>query len=121
MLRGPRHVEGHDEGAGLLAFDGLRIMDQLAARMALVDASAFFDLSNPAPVRDERFEAVAALGQSVLHVLSRVPVEQVRSLAVGPPGTASNRLGGLFIAGLGLDAALSPADGETADALLAQR
>jgi hypothetical protein len=72
------------------------------------------------PVRDERFEAVAAIGQTVVHLLSRMPVNQVKSIAVGPPGTASNRLGSLFIAGLGLDAAISPALAETADALLAK-
>src|SRR3546814_1560448 len=33
------------------------------ARMALVEADAFFDLSGSAPVRNERFEAVAAVGQ----------------------------------------------------------
>jgi glycine betaine/choline ABC-type transport system substrate-binding protein len=90
------------------------------ARMALVDAGAFFDLSGQAPIRDERFEAVAAIGQTVVHLLSRMPVDQVKAIAVGPPGSASNRLGSLFIAGLGLNAALSPAPAETADALLAK-
>jgi glycine betaine/choline ABC-type transport system substrate-binding protein len=91
-----------------------------SARMALVDAGAFFDLSGQAPVRDERFEAVAAVGQTVVHLLSRMPINQVKSIAVGPSGTASNRIGGLLIAGLGLDAAISPASDETMGALLAK-
>lgn len=90
------------------------------ARMALVGADAFFDLSGAEPVRNDRFEAVAAVGQTAVHLLSNTPLADVTSIAVGPPGTANNRLGGTIAAGLGLDATLSPADDETADALLAK-
>jgi hypothetical protein len=87
--------------------------------MALVDAGAFFDLSSPTPTRDERFEAVAAVGQTVVHFLSRVPVDQVKTIVTGPSGSASNRQGDLLVKGLELNAVILPEADETADGLLA--
>src|SRR3546814_13680777 len=84
------------------------------ARMALVEADAFFDLSGSAPVRNERFEAVAAVGQSVVHLLSRTPVDEIGSIVAGPPGSASNRLAPVIAAGPGLEATIEAAGGETA-------
>src|SRR3546814_20731690 len=57
------------------------------ARMALVEADAFFDLSGSAPVRNERFEAVAAVGQSVVPLLSRTPVDEIGSIVAGRSDT----------------------------------
>jgi hypothetical protein len=99
--------------------DPLPLVANGSARMALVDAGAFFDLSSLTPTRDERFEAVAAVGQTVVHFLSRVPVDQVKTIATGPVGSASNRQGDLIVKGLGLNATILPKVDETADGLLA--
>ena len=42
------------------------------ARLALVAADAFFDVSTPAPTRNEAFEAVAPVGQNLIHVITRL-------------------------------------------------
>ena len=89
------------------------------ARVALVAADAFFDLSGSEPVRDERYEAVAAIGQTAVHLLSRTALEDVKTIVTGPPGTASNRLGPVLAAGLGLEARMTPAESETDEAMLA--
>lgn len=89
------------------------------ARMALVEADAFFDLSGSEPVRNERFEAVAAVGQSVVHLLSKTGIDEIGSIVVGPPGSASNRLGPVIAAGLGLEARIEAAEDETVGAMLA--
>lgn len=89
------------------------------ARMALVAADAFFDLSGEQPVRNERFEAVAAIGQTVVHLLSRSAVEDINVIVVGPPGTASYRLGPVLAAGLGLEAEMAAAESESDEAMLA--
>lgn len=89
------------------------------ARMALVTADAFFDLSGPEPVRNERLEAVAAVGQSVVHLFTNTGDSEIGSLIVGPPGTASSRLGPVIAEGLGLEVAIETAEAETAEAMLA--
>ncbi|WP_163271076.1 glycine betaine ABC transporter substrate-binding protein [Chelativorans alearense] len=89
------------------------------ARMALVEADAFFDLSGAEPARSERFEAVAAVGQSIVHLLSRTSIKDIGSIVVGPSGSASNRLGPVMARGLGLEATIEAADAETAEAMLA--
>ncbi len=97
------------------AADPLAALPGADARMALVEADAFFDLTGPEPVRDERFEAVAAVGQSVVHLLGRPGSAPITAIAVGPPGTPSNRMGGVIAAGLGLDATLVAAEDATAE------
>ncbi|WP_159585704.1 glycine betaine ABC transporter substrate-binding protein [Chelativorans xinjiangense] len=91
------------------------------ARIALVEADAFFNLSGAEAVRNERFEAVAAVGQSVVHLLARTGTDTraIGSIVVGPPGSAGNRLGTTIAAGLGLEATVEAAEEETAEALLA--
>ncbi|MGB3244111.1 MAG: glycine betaine ABC transporter substrate-binding protein [Sulfitobacter sp.] len=93
------------------------------ARLALVGAEAFYDLSNPAPERIEGFEAVAAAGQSVLHLIgSREPVsslDEIKTLAVSGAGSSSARIAPLIIDGLGLSAQTVSVEGGTAEVLAA--
>jgi len=102
------------------AGDPLAPLPGAEARMALVEADAFFDVAGPEPVRDDRFEAVAAVGQTVVHLLGPPGSGPMTSIAVGPPGTPSNRLGGVIAAGLGLDAELVAAEEATAGAYRAR-
>ncbi|MEO1190833.1 MAG: glycine betaine ABC transporter substrate-binding protein [Pseudomonadota bacterium] len=90
------------------------------ARLALVGADAFFDTSGPAPTRDERFEAVAVIGQNLIHLVTPqfgpTNLSEAQSILVGPEGSSSYRIGSLLKDGLNLDAALVPGDGDsTAD------
>jgi TRAP-type uncharacterized transport system substrate-binding protein len=90
------------------------------ARLALVGADELFDLTGPAPVRDERFEALAPLGQNLLHLVARRDgpsrLDAVTTLATGPAGSSSERLARLMVSGLGLAAELLPADDAEAGA-----
>jgi hypothetical protein len=104
----------------VMAIDPLAPLPGAEARMALVEADAFFDLTGPEPVRAERFETVAAVGQTVVHLLGPPGSGAITSIAVGPPGTPSNRLGGVIAAGLGLDAELVAAEDATAEAYRAR-
>lgn len=88
------------------------------ARVALVGADAFFDLSGAVPTRDNRFEAVAAVGQNVVHLIGRGRLEDVETIAAGPQGSDSARLGAVLINGLGLQASLVPVEAGTPEAVL---
>jgi glycine betaine/choline ABC-type transport system substrate-binding protein/TRAP-type uncharacterized transport system substrate-binding protein len=80
------------------------------ARLALVGADAFFDLSTPAPTRAEDLEAVAAVGEAVVHVIAARSnpdaLDGLETLAVGPEGSSSARIGAALVSGLGLAAEL---------------
>ncbi|ASM71543.1 MULTISPECIES: glycine betaine ABC transporter substrate-binding protein [Roseobacteraceae] len=93
------------------------------ARLALVGAEAFYDLSNPAPQRIAGYEAVAAVGQSVLHLIGRreavSSLQEIETLAVGGDGSSSARIATLVIEGLGLSARAIPVEGAAAEALAA--
>ncbi len=88
------------------------------ARIALVGADAFFDLSGAVPTRDNRFEAVAAVGQNVVHLIGRGNLQDAETIAAGPEGTDSARLGAVLINGLGLKASLVPVEAGTPEAIL---
>ncbi|MCD1633363.1 hypothetical protein K7H91_06220 [Martelella mediterranea] len=72
------------------------------ARLALAPAPAAFAWVDGTMVRDERVEAVAAVGSTFLHALSLsdAPVEPVdaRVIASGPEGTASYKMATLIAA-----------------------
>lgn len=93
------------------------------ARIALVGADAFYDLNGPAAERVPGYEAVAAVGQSVVHLIgSRDAVSSIgdiSTLAVGSGSGSSERISGLVLDGLGLSAEIVPVDGGTAEALAA--
>lgn len=70
------------------------------ARLALTPAVSVFVEDNDHIVRDERFEAIAAVGSTFLHALSLTdaPVQPVdaRTIATGPVGSATHRLGSVI-------------------------
>ncbi len=103
------------------SYEGLESVGSGNARLALVSAEAFFDLSSPSPVRDDSYEAVAAIGQSLIHLMTRTDgptrLDQATTIAVGPEGSPSARVAGLLKAGLGLSAEILNEDDATAQAL----
>ena len=113
--------EGRDVRLDSAAVPLARVADG-TARIALVGADELFDLSGPAPVRDERFEALAPLGQNLLHLVARADgparLDAATAIATGPAGSSSERLARLMIAGLGLSADLVPAEAAGIGALL---
>jgi hypothetical protein len=89
--------------------DPIAALQSGAARMALVGADGFFDISTPAPTRSTEIEAVAAVGEAFVHVLAPRgggPIGELATLAVGPAGSSSARVGAALASGLGLDAEL---------------
>ena len=88
------------------------------ARMALVGADTFFDLSGAIPARDERFEAVAVVGQNVIHLVGRGDLKSIKTLATGPDGSDTHRLSKVLLAGLGIEAALVPVAAGTPEAVI---
>ncbi|TQV80397.1 glycine betaine ABC transporter substrate-binding protein [Denitrobaculum tricleocarpae] len=93
------------------------------ARLALVASDAFFDVSKPAPERDESYEAVAAIGQNLIHLVTAQggpeALSDITRIATGPEGSASHRLATVLKAGLSLTAELVPGEADTTSALLA--
>ncbi|MEQ8655660.1 MAG: glycine betaine ABC transporter substrate-binding protein [Kiloniellales bacterium] len=92
------------------------------ARLALVGADAFFDLSGPAPTRDNRFEAVAAVDQNLIHLVvaqfGPTSLQDATSIVVGPEGSVSQRIASLLKEGMGLSASIDTGESGTAEALL---
>jgi len=76
------------------------------ARLALVGAEAFFDLTGPAPARSETYEAVAPVGQNLIHIVTRLDgpnrLSEAQTIASGPAESSSARVAGLLKAGLEL-------------------
>ena len=79
---------------------------KLDQRTLARDMRAFFDVSTPAPTRNESFEAVAPVGQNLIHVITRLDgptnLKDAKTIAAGPAGSSSARIAGLLKAGLGL-------------------
>ncbi|MEM7547938.1 MAG: glycine betaine ABC transporter substrate-binding protein [Pseudomonadota bacterium] len=92
------------------------------ARLALVSSVEFFDLSGATPSRDNRFEAVAAVDQNVVHVITHLggptSLGQVTGFLTGPEGSSSHKVGGILVDGLGLSASMKPAEVESISSLL---
>jgi glycine betaine/choline ABC-type transport system substrate-binding protein len=93
------------------------------ARLAMLGAESFFDPSSIAPTRDDRFEAVAAIGQTMVHVVTRLDgptrLDEISTVAVGPDGSSSQRIGAALISGLGLPAEMTNVDTDTAADMVA--
>ncbi len=93
------------------------------ARLAMLGADGFFDISTPAPTRDDRFEAVAVVGRNLVHVVTRLDgptrLDGVGSIAVGPAGSSSEQIASVLISGLGLSATLNTVEAGTTAALVA--
>lgn len=93
------------------------------ARLAMLGADGFFDLSTPAPTRDDRFEAVAVVGRNLVHVVTRLDgptrLDGAKSIAVGPAGSSSQQIASVLVSGLGLSAQLSAVEVGSTAALVA--
>nr|WP_272214266.1 TAXI family TRAP transporter solute-binding subunit [Marinicella sp. W31]MDC2878901.1 TAXI family TRAP transporter solute-binding subunit [Marinicella sp. W31] len=89
-----------------------------AARLALSPAVSGFTAESGRMVRDDRFEAVAAIGSTFLHALtlSEQPVAPVdaRTIASGPEGSASHRLASVIAKAGEADATVLPLADESA-------
>ncbi|MEM8685905.1 MAG: glycine betaine ABC transporter substrate-binding protein [Pseudomonadota bacterium] len=104
-------------------------LDKLAsgdARLALVGADAFFDLSGTVPSRNNQFEAVAVAGQNVVHLVGKSNLKSggnpdlanIKTLATGPEGSDTSRLASILIDGLGMQATLKPIEAGTPEAVI---
>lgn len=104
-------------------YDPMAAVAAAEARLAMIGADGFFDFSTPSPTRDEQFEAVAVVGQNLIHVVTRLDgptrLDGIETLAVGPGGSSSHRLGSVLISGLGLTANLSTVEADSAAAMIA--
>ncbi len=92
------------------------------ARLALVGADAFFDISTPAPTRMPGYEAVAAVGEAMVHiVVARDGIKALsdaKTLAVGPAGSSSERIASVLISGLSLGATTMEVEAGTSEAFI---
>ena len=95
------------------------------ARLAMVSAESFFELSGPTPTRLEGYESLAAVGSNVIHLVSPSGNNAVSSVAeateliVGPEGSSSHRIATILKDALGLGAELTATDATSAADLLA--
>ncbi|WP_282609255.1 glycine betaine ABC transporter substrate-binding protein [Pelagibius sp. Alg239-R121] len=94
------------------------------ARLALVASDAFFDVTKPTPVRNESFEAVAVIGQNLVHMVTAqggpADLSSITRIGTGPDGSASHRLATVLASGLSLSAEVVPGEVENTAALLAK-
>ncbi len=92
------------------------------ARLALVGANAFFDVSANPPTRNDAYEAVAVAGQSLVHVIANrkntLNLAQAKSIATGPEGSDSHQIASLIKSGIGLSAELKPQADDMVSTLL---
>ena len=106
------------------SYDPLGDVGSGSARLALVAADAFFDVSTPAPTRNEAFEAVAPVGQNLIHVITRLDgpsnLGDAKTIAVGPAGSSSARIATLLKTGLGLSGELVEEGDASAAGLVAK-
>ncbi|WP_299848436.1 glycine betaine ABC transporter substrate-binding protein [uncultured Roseovarius sp.] len=95
------------------------------ARLAMVGAESFFDISGPAPRRLNQFESVAAVGANVLHLIAKTETEAAQSLqdasalVVGTEGSSTYQLGLILKDALGLSADLIAIEASSATDLIA--
>ena len=79
---------------------------------------------HPAPTRSEDFEAVAAVGQDIIHVVTLQvgprSLTDAKTIATGPDGSSSARIAGLLKSGLGLSGALAPQEDGSTGGLVAK-
>ncbi len=94
------------------------------ARLALVGANSFFDVTANPPARNDAFEAVAVAGQNLVHIIANrknaFNLANAKSIAVGPEGSDSHQIASLIKSGIGLSVELQPqADDQVATLLTA--
>ncbi len=95
------------------------------ARLAMVGAESFFDISGPSPRRLTEYESVAAVGTNVVHLIAQSDaftsdsLSDAETLVVGPEGSSSHQVGQILKDALGLGAALAPTDASSAADIVA--
>lgn len=95
------------------------------ARLAMVSAESFFDLSGPTPARIAGYESLAAVGLNVIHLVSPAgdnavnSISEATELIVGPEGSSSYRVATILKDALGLSAELTATDAARAGDLIA--
>lgn len=116
-LRSVRAARGAFSGNEIVVLADETPLERVAdgnARIALVSAEAFFDLSEAAPQRNEAFEALAVIGRNLVHLVAAEDgpdgLAQAERLVTGPPGSSSHKVATILKAGLGLDAGIAAMD-----------
>ena len=93
------------------------------ARLALAPAIAHFDVTATGVVRDDRFEAVAAVGSTLLHAIALVDgpdrLGAATAIATGPVGSASHKLISVLAANRTPSPAIVPLDETSEEAVIA--
>lgn len=93
------------------------------ARLALAPAIAHFDVTPDGVERDERFEAVAAVGSTLLHAIAPVDgpdrLGAATAIATGPEGSASHKLVSVLAATRTPAPEIVPLDDGSAEAAIA--
>ena len=104
-----------------------RPLDEVAsgsARIAMVGAESFFDLSGPNPVRREQFESLAVVGSNIVHLVAAgsgggaAALQDASELVVEGEGSASHRIATILKDGLGLSADITSVDASSTAELL---
>ena len=102
----------------------LQLITSSKARIALVGADELFDLTTTPPQRNNAFEALGALGQNLVHVITRADgpdnLANIETLATGPAGSSSGQLADALSTGLSLSWQMLPTEAENAAALIRQ-
>ena len=92
------------------------------ARLALVGANAFFDVTANPPARNDAYEAVAVAGQNLVHIIANrknaFDLANAKSIATGPDGSDSHQIASLIKSGIGLSAELKPQADDMVSTLL---
>lgn len=87
-----------------------------SARLALVGAESFFDLTGPTPSRMNQYEGLAVVGTNAVHLVASTDddgagsVQDATSLITGPNGSGSYQIATILKDALGLSAEIVPTD-----------
>ncbi|MFN3211462.1 MAG: hypothetical protein ACE369_21205, partial [Roseovarius sp.] len=94
----------------------LQAISDGTARLAMVGAESFFDLSGPTPTRLDRYESLAVIGTNAVHIVASTDddapgaLQDATTLLSGPEGSPSHRIATILKDALGLEAEISPID-----------
>lgn len=116
-----RAFTGRDVQLNVTA-DPLAAVGAEDARLALVGADAFFDISTPSPSRTGDYEAIAAVGEAYVHLVraddGSGSLADAAKIATGPVGSSSARIAATIAAGLDLGAELVALEDGSVSALI---
>lgn len=95
------------------------------ARLALVGAESFFDLSGPTPSRLDQYEGLAVIGTNAVHLVASTAddsagtIQDATALLTGPEGSGSYLIATILKDALGLSADITPSDAAAPGDILA--